>query len=380
MAKLALTKQRKTLAVFSSDLVFRGELAGSLGRGGIYSVTEADSLDFVEARGNLARADIIVLDVGDGAMLDDPRIATVHERHANVPFFIVSDALGPDRARQVVRLQARDWLQKPFNDTEFLATLTRVDSAPNAEQSRVTTVIGAAGGAGATTIALMAMAQLAKGATDGQVALADLDFQTASSSSYLNLQSEFDIDAIAANPERLDLELLDTIKLHHAPNMALYSFERPHLSFSPVAKRFVLGLLDLLSARYRDVIVDLPNLATPWFDDVVRHSDRVIIVFEVNIPSMRLANRLLRHVVEIRGNNKDVRAVANKASFKLFGNAISRRDVSKLLGIDRFDELARDDVLLVDSINRALLPTEIAGRSHFVRQARHFLGKALNPA
>lgn len=380
MAKLALTKQRKTLTVFSSDLVFRGELAGSLGRGGMYSVTEADSLDFVEARGNLARADIIVLDVGDGAVLDDPRIAAVHERHANVPFFIVSDALSPDRARQVVRLQARDWLQKPFNDTEFLATLARIDSAPNAEQSRVTTVIGAAGGAGATTIALMAMAQLAKGAPDGQVALADLDFQTASSGSYLNLRSEFDIDAIAANPDRLDVELLDTIKLHYAPNMSLYAFERPHLNFAPEARRFVLGLLDLLSARYRDVVVDLPNLATPWFDDVVRHSDCVILVFDVNIPSMRLANRLFRRIVDIRGGSADVKAVANKANFKLFGNTISRRDVKKVLGIEQFDEIVRDDLLLVNSLNRAMLPSEIAGRSNFVRQTRHFLEKHLTQA
>ncbi|MBU1336406.1 MAG: hypothetical protein KJ944_07480 [Alphaproteobacteria bacterium] len=143
----------------------------------------------------------------------------------------------------MVRLQARDWLQKPFNDTEFLATLARVDSASTAEQSRVTTVIGAAGGAGATTIALMAMSQLAKGAPDGQVALADLDFQIASSGSYLNLRSEFDIDAIAANPDRLDLELLDTIKLHYAPNMSLYAFERPHLNFAPEARRFVLACL-----------------------------------------------------------------------------------------------------------------------------------------
>lgn len=377
MAKLGLPKQRKTLSIFSSDPAFRSELAGSLERAGVYATTEADSASFVAARGNLARSDVIVLDVGDGVLLDDPRLATVRERHANVPFFVVSEALSADRTRQVVRLQARDWLQKPFNDTEFLATLTRFEAAANAEQSRVTTVIGATGGAGATTMALMTMAQLAKGAPDGAVALADLDFQTASSSSYLNVQSEFDIDAIAANPERLDVELLDTIKLHHAPNMALYSFERPLLNFSPVAKRFVLGLLDLLSARYRDVVVDLPNLATPWFDDVVRHSDCVVVVFEVNIPSMRLANRLLRRITEIRGSQSGVRALANKASFKLFGNSISRRDVTKLLGVDRFDEVVRDDALLIDSLNRAMLPTEIAGRSNFVRQTHRFLNKAL---
>ncbi|MBU1336405.1 MAG: hypothetical protein KJ944_07485 [Alphaproteobacteria bacterium] len=72
--------------------------------------------------------------------------------------------------------------------------------------------------------------------------------------------------------------------------------------------------------------------------------------------------------------------MANKANFKLFGNTISRRDVKKVLGIEHFDEIVRDDLLLVNSLNRAMLPSELAGRSNFVRQSRHVLEKLLSQA
>lgn len=261
----------RTLGIYSEDAGLRAQFAARLADTGRAAMVAAEPASFLSASTSASKHDLIVLDVGDGAMLEDSRFQTARDKLAGVPLIVVSEALAPERVRQVVKLQAADWLRKPLLDQDISAALSQMEGSTSS--SRVTTIIGASGGAGATTLALMAGHYLSQSST---VALVDLDFQSGSCGAYLNSQNEFDLEAVVANPDRLDTELLDLIKAGQRANLELYSFERPDLIFAPTARRFALRLLDLLTLRHKEVVIDLPNLSTPWFDDVVRHSDDVV--------------------------------------------------------------------------------------------------------
>src|SRR5439155_21041003 len=124
-----------------------------------------------------------------------------------------------------VRLNAADWLRKPFDNKELINAVSFHDSGTAASKSRVITFISASGGAGATTLALAAAEYLAKKSADAAAGtcLVDLHYQHANCSSYLNLYNEFDLASVIAQPDRLDVELMDIIKLMRAPGFTLYS-------------------------------------------------------------------------------------------------------------------------------------------------------------
>lgn len=79
---------------------------------------------------------------------------------------------------------------------------------------------------------------------------------------------------------------MDVIKLSRPSGLTLYSFERPQLPFEPQGGDFVFRLLDLVAYRFDDIVIDLPNIETPWQNSVLSTSDEIFIVFE---PQRRLA-------------------------------------------------------------------------------------------
>ena len=166
--------------------------------------------------------------------------------------------------------------------------------------------------------------------------------------------------------------------MERAPGLALFSFERPDLYSSPTGRDFVLKLLDLVAAKYANVVIDLPNLETPWFKDVVGSSDQVVVVFEANVPSMRHAHRAVRRAKEL--GHSAIRAVANKSSFALFGNTTTRKDVTRMLGDVPVSYLREDKQTMTDAINRALFPSEVAGKTAFVRDIDKLLAEIHTPA
>jgi pilus assembly protein CpaE len=289
----------------------------------------------------------------------------------DTPILAVSAELGSDKVRQLVRLGAVDWFRKPVDAKELINSVIQHDGLSKVGESRVSTFISATGGAGATTMALAAASVLAKKAkAPDETCVVDLDFEGASCSSYLNLVNEFDLDNVVNQPGRLDIELLDVIKLERDPGITLFSFERADMPFTRNGHDFVLRLLDLAAFRYHDVIIDMPNLSTPWFNDVLRNSNRIFVVCEFNIPSLRQARRLVRRIREQRGNSDTVTIIVNKDSRSLFGRPISRKDAEKIFADKEVHTIARDDALMNEALNRALLPSDISPRSRTVKQIK----------
>src|SRR4029078_7854137 len=164
---------------------------------------------------------------------------------------------------------------------------------------------------------------------------------------------------------RLDVELMDIIKLMRSPGFTLYSFERPELPFEAKGQDFVFKLLDLAAYRFDNVVIDLPNRETPWFNTVLSSSDEIFVVFELNIASLRHAKQIYSRIRELRGGGASVTMVANKHKRKLFGNHFSRGELQKIFKMPHIKSVSLDTPLLTDAVNRALLPTEVHSRARF---------------
>jgi len=370
--------RRKPIAVFSSDKAFLAETVSRLNALAIYDVVEGEPRAFLAGRPPQERPTLVVLDIAHGELLTDPQLLSAKETWGDTPILAISAELGSDKVRQLVRLGAVDWFRKPVDAKELINSVIQHDGLSKVGESRVSTFISATGGAGATTMALAAASVLAKKAkSPDETCIVDLDFEGASCSSYLNLVNEFALDDVVNQPGRLDIELLDVIKLERDPGITLFSFERADMPFTRNGRDFVLRLLDLAAFRYQDVIIDLPNLSTPWFNDVLRNSNRIFVVCEFNIPSLRQARHLVRRVREQRGNSDMVTIIVNKDSSSLFRRPISRKDAEKIFADKEIHTIARDDALMNEALNRALLPSDISPRSRTVKNMQKLFGKLI---
>jgi pilus assembly protein CpaE len=380
MNQKVLPTRRKRVALYSSDPQFRREVATRLESLAIYDVQVADAAAFLHGATPEARPTVIIFDVGDGQILLEPTISAARATWSSVPLIAVSAELAPERMRNLVRINASDWLRKPLDGKDLLQAVTFHDSGSNASRSRVTTFISASGGAGATTLALSAAKHVADRSTQhaAGTCLVDLDFQSANCGAYLNLSNQFDIEGIVGQPDRLDVELMDVIKLTRKPGFTIYSFERPTLPFEAVGSEFVLKLLDLIAYRFENVIVDLPNLETPWHSSVLSSSDEIFLVFELNVASLRHAKKLYGRIRELKGNAANVTLIANKHKRKLFGNHFSKSELEKIFAAKHIKAIGFDPDLMADALNRAMLPDEIDRRARFNRDLKEIFEERID--
>lgn len=380
MNQKVLPTRRKRVALYSSDVLFRREVAARLEALAIYDVQVHDTAAFLQGATHEVKPTIIIFDVGDGQILLEPSISAARASWSSIPLIAVSAELAPDRMRNLVRINASDWLRKPLDSKELLNAVTFHDSGSHASRSRVMTFMSASGGAGATTLALSAAKYIADKSAHhaAGTCLVDLDFQSANCGAYLNLSNQFDIEAIVGQPDRLDVELMDVIKLTRDPGFTIYSFERPGLPFEPTGRDFVLKLLDLIAYRFDNVVVDLPNLETPWQSSVLSTSDEIFVVFELNVASLRQAKRLYSRIRELKGNASSVTLVANKHKRKLFGNHFSRSELEKIFAAKHIKAAAFDPSLMSDALNRAMLPGEVDGRARFNRDLKQIFEERID--
>ncbi|MER8488330.1 AAA family ATPase [Mesorhizobium australicum] len=379
--KVTPTK-RKQVALFSSDPNFKRDVATRLDALAIYDVRVAETSDFLKGPPADTRPGIVILDLGNGELLGNAGIVEARALWASVPLIAVSDELTSEQTRVLVRMNASDWLHKPLDGKELLNAVTFHDSGNQGAKSRIITFISASGGAGATTLALSAAEFLASKSTEraASTCLVDLDFQSANCGAYLNLFNQFDLAGIIGQPERLDVELMDVIKLSRPSGLTLYAFERPQLPFEPQGADFVFRLLDLVAYRFDDIVIDLPNIETPWHNSVLSTSDEIFIVFELNVASLRQGKRLYKKIRELRGNAVSITLVANKHKRKWFGNHFSRSELEKIFKAPHIKSVGLDNALLADALNRAMLPSEVDGRARFSKDLKKMFRERLDDA
>ena len=102
--------------------------------------------------------------------------------------------------------------------------------------------------------------------------------------------------------------------------------ERPALDTGVVTR-----LLDLVSSRFENVVIDLPRSWEPWTDQVLLGSNRVYVVTDMTVPGLRLARRFgdarSRRLPDLRP-----RVIVNRFEQQLlFGTGLRRADVERAL-------------------------------------------------
>ncbi len=326
-----------TIVLIGTDAALLSAVAASAGASNAGAVRVlAESVEQACKRPEIDTAAVVVVDIDPKRRESLVALQAIAMRSfGRAPVIVLADAFDDALVRWFLQIRLADFLRKPVEPKEILKACIRALKATSSlpeDGSQILSFLSPAGGVGTTTLAIEAAMLLRKsGQKDDSTCVVDLDFQNGTCTDYLDLEPRLARDEIGPHPERLDLQLLEVMFSRHASGVSVLAAkgrpaERPALDAS-----VVIRLLDLVSARFENVIIDLPRAWEPWTDQVLLGSNRVYLVTDMTVPGLRLARRLAGALVERLPDLKP-RVIVNRFEQQLiFGNGLRRAEVERAL-------------------------------------------------
>ena len=230
--------------------------------------------------------------------------------------------------RILVQLQVADFLVKPLTTADLVRSCIRALQGPGREEnteSQIYTFMPAAGGVGTTTLTLQTAFQLHNSVTRGaSTCVVDLNFQQGACAEYLDLEPRFDIAEIENQPERLDRQLLDVMLSKHASGLCVLAAPTRPSEMRSFNTDVVVRMLDLVSAYFDNVVIDMPRTWFPWTETVLLGSNKLYIVAEMTVPCLRHTQRLIQAIYETAGKEVKPNVIVNRFEQRCSKTASSR--------------------------------------------------------
>lgn len=235
--------------------------------------------------------------------------------------------------RELIRRGVSDYLIAPTDTLDIVRTVSELFSVPGAAPlGRVTSVVGAKGGAGASTIAHNLSWAVARG-LGIQTVVVDLDIAFGTAGLNFNQDPPQGIaDAVFA-PERLDANLLDRLLSRCSDNLNLLSAPAMLDRTTDLGETAMDGVLDILRASVPCIILDVPHGWNAWIRRTLIASDEIVIVAAPDLASLRNAKNLFDSLAQARPNDRKPKVILNQAGMPKRPE-IAPAEFGKALGVE----------------------------------------------
>lgn len=258
--------------------------------------------------------DALVLLVGDHW---EAELTALCERPAGgrPPLLVVGPKGNAELIRLAMRAGARDFFSPPIDDSEiiqFLRDLSRDRQSEPVQAARITAVINAKGGSGASLVAANLAHRLVR--EGGDTVLVDLDVQFGSLPVYFNLATDHGLVRALEAADSLDALALEAYVQRHESGLGvLASSPGDRIGLGEVPETRVDQLLQVLSGARDEVVVDLPRWLNGATACVLERADHVLMVMQQSVAHLHDAQRLRDVLVhELRISATRISVVVNR--------------------------------------------------------------------
>ncbi len=254
---------------------------------------------------------------------------------------LVADQVSPIALHQMLRLGADDFLPYPLPEGGLHETIEKLrkpapaapmlvavptvhipDGPPahpgfKAKGDRNAVILpvhGLAGGSGASTFAANLAWELANIAKDGpRVCLIDLDFQFGSVATYLDLPRKEAVFDLLQDTEHADSDGLLQAMLTFNDKLHVLTAPSDMLPLDFVTPEDIGRIIDMASANFDFVIIDMPRTVVSWTETVLHRSHVYFAMMELDLRTAQNALRLVRALKAEGLPHDKVRYVLNRA-------------------------------------------------------------------
>ena len=322
-------------------------------------------------------AGVIIADLADAGMEALEALSRL-KRHlaGRAPIVVALNGLDAAVARILVQMQIADFLVKPVKTADLVRSCMRalngLDGA-DGEDAQIFAFMPAAGGVGNTMLALQTAFILHRHATGpASTCVVDLNFQFGACADYLDIEPAFKVAEIGARVERLDRQLLDALLARHRSGLSVLAAPNNPAEQSTFDPDVVTRILDLVSAYFNHVVIDMPRIWFPWTETVLRGANQVYVTAEMTVPCMRHTQRLLAAIDNETDKSVKPGVIINRCDPR-GRDTITDADVRDLLGDKLAGCVTNNYKLVRDAVDRGVPLHEIDADANVLRDLKRIL-------
>jgi pilus assembly protein CpaE len=375
------SSNRTRVVVLTADAEFDRSVRATFGSSSAIDLTIvsgriAEQGDALEVEG----ATVVVVDLDAGRDDELAALARLMARsRAWPPVIAVTQSFDANVARTLLQMRVADFLVKPVAPIELVRACASVGKGASdgsePTEAQIYTFLSAVGGAGVTTLAIQtAMLMLNSGPrVKPSTCLVDLNFQQGAVADYLDLEPRLNLAEIEPRPDRLDRQLLEVMLSYHASGLAVVAAPNRPAEMRSFDPDVVTRLLDLVSTNFDYVVFDMPRTWFSWTDSVLLGSNKLFIVSETTVPSLRHAKQLVEAIKERLGESPHPQVIVNRFAQRMFSSGLRRSDFEQTLG-DAFAAAIPNDYALVrEAIDRGVPLDEVRPGNKVTAQLKKLL-------
>ncbi|HEU0311067.1 MAG TPA: pilus assembly protein CpaE [Sphingomicrobium sp.] len=307
----------------------------------------------------------------------DAQSAARFKKLAEGPVPLIAAAFEPSLAfvRSLVRAGAHDVVPLPLDIEELETALDPIrrmvasqGPRPRAGHQKVVTIIKSEGGVGATALLTQMATRFAAAerAAGRECCLIDLDIQFGDAALQLGLQPALNFGDLLKAGKRLDGDMLRSVAAQHGSGLRIISAPKEIMPLEAITSEQLLSIVDLMTAEFGTVFVDLPANWTNWSLSLLARSDLVLMVTELRVPSLHRARRQLDLLASQDMNSLDVRIVINRTEKGFFRN-VGPADAERVLNRPISFSVANDHVTMTQAIDRGVPLGEVKRKCPLVK-------------
>lgn len=218
--------------------------------------------------------------------------------------------------------------------------------ADTANKGRLTAITAPAGGSGASTVAANLSVLAAR--SSGNCALLDLDPRGGVLDSFFNLKPQHSIADLCRNIDNLDGNMFEQSLSHHSSGVSLLAAGQRSNDRETVTPDRLRRIVSLARSVRSEFLVDLPDPTSDLSHEVLRHADRIVVVFRLEFPALKNLRRILDEWQERDIDLHQVGLLANRCGLK---HELPVSKVENILGKKVTSRLADDPGTMNLSVN-----------------------------
>jgi pilus assembly protein CpaE len=302
-------------------------------------------------------------------------------RFGDTRFVVVTDKPRPELLLEAMQVGVRHCVVKASISADLAGVLHRLIPNGTARGGRgghgfVTTVLSASGGVGATLLAVNLANEL-RLASLAPTLLVDMDNYCGAAAGYLGLQPSYGLDAVLADPDRIDGDLIKSAAAIHTEN--LYVLESPSAATrarhrqtaAPAGQgepryQHLNRFLGACKSAFPYTVIDAPRLPLDVITELAAASNLTLIPFQATVVGIRAVRELIGALVGQGCSGELLTPVLMRHRKR--GAMISYEEACKALSRGSLGRIENDYTPAVESINYGKPLSQTAPRS-VVRKA-----------
>ena len=135
----------------------------------------------------------------------------------------------------------------------------------------------------------------------------------------------------------------------------------------------VVRMLDLVSAYFDNVVIDMPRTWFPWTEAVLLGSNKLYIVTEMTVPCLRQTQRLIQAFHHTVGKEVRPSVIVNRFEQRRFEGGVKQSDVEELLGDHFVGGISNNYKLVREAVDRGVPLHEIDAEANVVKDLKRII-------